>query len=47
MRVVLDGVFNHTGRGFWPFHHVLETGAGSPYRNWFHFDDAALEAGGR
>ena len=28
MRVVLDGVFNHTGRGFWPFHHVLETGAG-------------------
>ena len=41
MRVVLDGVFNHTGRGFWPFHHVLETGAGSPYRDWFHFDDAA------
>ena len=28
MRIVLDGVFNHTGRGFWPFHHVLETGAG-------------------
>ena len=27
MRVVLDGVFNHTGRGFWPFHHMLETGA--------------------
>ena len=22
MRVVLDGVFNHCGRGFWPFHHV-------------------------
>ena len=36
MRVVLDGVFNHTGRGFWPFHHVLETGASSPYRRWFH-----------
>ena len=44
IRVVLDGVFNHTGRGFWPFHHVLETGKGSPYRRWFHFDDAALEA---
>ncbi len=27
MRIVLDGVFNHTGRGFWPFHHVLENGA--------------------
>jgi neopullulanase len=45
MRVILDGVFNHTGRGFWPFHHVLETGASSPYRRWFHVDDAALDAG--
>lgn len=43
MRVVLDGVFNHTGRGFWAFHHVLENGAGSPYRDWYHFDPAALE----
>jgi len=43
MRVILDGVFNHTGRGFWAFHHVLETGAGSPYRNWFHFDQAGLD----
>ncbi len=43
MHVVLDGVFNHTGRGFWPFHHVLETGGGSPYRNWFHFDQAGLD----
>ena len=39
MRVVLDGVFNHTGRGFWPFHHVLETGVASPYRDWFHLDE--------
>jgi Glycosidases len=45
MRVVLDGVFNHTGRGFWPFHHVLESGAASPYRHWFHVDEAALAAG--
>ncbi len=45
MRVILDGVFNHTGRGFWPFHHVLETGASSPYRSWFHFDQGALDAG--
>ena len=41
MRVILDGVFNHTGRGFWPFHHVLETGAASPYRDWFHLDARA------
>jgi len=43
IRVVLDGVFNHTGRGFWPFHHVLETGGGSPYRHWFHFDQVGLD----
>ena len=45
MRVVLDGVFNHAGRGFWAFHHVLENGAASPYRRWFVFDQAALDAG--
>ena len=45
MRVVLDGVFNHTGRGFFQFHHILETGAASPYRGWFHLDDARLDAG--
>ncbi|MFV2065240.1 MAG: alpha-amylase family glycosyl hydrolase, partial [Chloroflexota bacterium] len=42
MRVVLDGVFNHAGRGFWPFHHVLENGAQSPYREWFHLHDDVL-----
>jgi neopullulanase len=45
MRVILDGVFNHASRGFWPFHHVLETGAGSPYRDWFHYDEGWLAAG--
>lgn len=39
MRVILDGVFNHCGRGFWPFHHVLENGVQSPYRGWFHLHD--------
>jgi cyclomaltodextrinase len=38
MHVVLDGVFNHTGRGFWPFHHVVENGLDSPYADWFHLD---------
>ena len=38
VRVVLDGVFNHSGRGFWPFHHVLEVGGASPYRDWFYLD---------
>ncbi|RJP55082.1 MAG: alpha-amylase [Anaerolineaceae bacterium] len=42
MRVILDGVFNHASRGLWQFHHVLETGAGSPYKDWFHFDEDRL-----
>lgn len=42
MKVVLDGVFNHASRGIWQFHHVLETGAGSPYKDWFHFNEEHL-----
>jgi neopullulanase len=42
IRVILDGVFNHCGRGFWPFHHVVENGAQSPYRDWFHLDPDVL-----
>ncbi len=45
MKVVLDGVFNHASRGFWPFNHVLECGLGSPYVDWFHVDRALLAAG--
>ena len=45
MRIVLDGVFNHTGRGFWPFHHVLENGLASPYVDWFHLDRERLASG--
>ena len=44
MRVVLDGVFNHASRGFWPFHHVLEAGRHSPYRDWFHLNAEMLDA---
>lgn len=46
LRIVLDGVFNHASRGFWPFSHVLENGAGSPYRDWFHLS-AAVRRGER
>lgn len=42
IRVVLDGVFNHASRGLWQFHHVLECGDGSPYKDWFHFDPDRL-----
>ncbi len=42
IRIVLDGVFNHASRGLWQFHHVLECGDGSPYRDWFFFDPERL-----
>jgi len=47
MRVILDGAFNHSGRGFWPFHHVLEAGGQSPYREWFYLDHAVRDPAGR
>src|SRR6185503_11844560 len=42
IRVVLDGVFNHVGRGFWPFHHLLESGGASPYRDWFYLQPEVI-----
>jgi len=42
IRVILDGVFNHASRGFWQFHHVLECGDSSPYKDWFFFDPERL-----
>lgn len=40
LRVLLDGVFNHVGRGFWAFQDVLKNREGSPYKDWFHIDFA-------
>lgn len=36
VRVILDGVFNHCGRGFFAFNDVLENREHSAYRDWFH-----------
>ena len=36
VRIVLDGVFNHVGRGFWAFKDVQEKKWDSPYKDWFH-----------
>lgn len=38
IRVVLDGVFNHVGRGFWAFQDVLQKRWDSPYKDWFHIN---------
>ena len=42
IKVVLDGVFNHVGRGFWAFQDVLKNRESSPYVNWF----ARIDFGG-
>ncbi len=44
MRVILDGVFNHCGRGFFAFSDVLENGEASPYKDWFHIRHFPVDA---
>lgn len=35
IKIVLDGVFNHVGRGFWAFRDVIENKTYSRYKDWF------------
>ncbi len=35
IRVVLDGVFNHTGREFWAFKDIQQNRQGSQYAGWY------------
>lgn len=42
MRIIIDGVFNHTGRDFFAFRDVLEKGEKSMFADWYsieQFDD--------
>lgn len=45
--IILDGVFNHVGRGFPYFQDVIEKKWDSPYKDWFHinFDDTNHDDG--
>ena len=38
IKVVLDGVFNHVGRGFFGFQDVLQNRENSTYKDWFKID---------
>lgn len=38
IRIVLDGVFNHVGRGFFAFQDVLKYRHESRYKDWFYID---------
>ena len=47
IRVILDGVFNHCGRGFFAFNDVLENQAQSSYKDWFYINRFPVRAYGR
>lgn len=47
IHVILDGVFNHCGRGFFAFNDILENGEESPYLNWFHIKRFPVNAYGK
>jgi cyclomaltodextrinase / maltogenic alpha-amylase / neopullulanase len=44
VKVILDGVFNHCGRGFFAFNDLLENQEFSPFREWFHIRRFPLDA---
>ncbi len=35
MKIIIDGVFNHTGTHFWAFQDIVTNGENSPYKNWY------------
>ncbi|MFP4508503.1 MAG: glycoside hydrolase family 13 protein [Spirochaetaceae bacterium] len=43
MRIILDGVFNHSGKDFFAFQDVLEKGETSEYADWFVCDSFPLD----
>lgn len=44
VRVILDGVFNHSSRGFFAFYDILENQQNSAYKDWFHIKNFPVEA---
>ncbi len=46
MKIIIDGVFNHTGVQFWAFQDLIKNQEKSKYKNWFivnSFDDSATD----
>jgi len=42
MKIIIDGVFNHTGVQFWAFQDIIKNGEKSKYKDWYRiekFDD--------
>lgn len=39
IKIILDCVFNHTGRDFWAFKDVLELGEDSTFKDWYYINE--------
>lgn len=42
IKIIIDGVFNHTGTTFWAFQDIVKNQQNSPYKDWYiikRFDD--------
>lgn len=44
VKVVLDGVFNHTGRGFFAFNDLLENQDNSAFKDWYYVKRFPIDA---
>ena len=44
VKVIIDGVFNHSGRGLFQFNDILENGEESGYKDWFHIHKFPIDA---
>lgn len=44
VKIIIDGVFNHCGRGFFAFNDVLENQTASPYTSWYHIKKYPVDA---
>lgn len=47
IRIILDGVFNHCGPGFFAFQDLLKNGRNSRYRDWFYVKEFPIRGGQR
>ncbi len=43
MKIIFDGVFNHTGHDFYAFKDVYEKGEASPYKDWYFIDSFPVD----
>ena len=39
IKIIIDGVFNHTGVQFWAFQDILKNGENSKYKDWYRIND--------